>query len=40
MGTYKQAVVDYYHEHPTAGPGEVARALNISRPTVYKWWNK
>ena len=37
MGTYKQAVVDYYHEHPTAGPSEVARALGISKSTVSRY---
>ena len=29
----------YRAEHPEASVTEVARALGISRPTVYKWWD-
>lgn len=38
-GTAAQKVAEYRHEHPEASVTEVARALEISRPTVYKWWN-
>lgn len=37
MGTYKKAVVDYYHEHPDASIGKVARALGCSKSTVVKY---
>lgn len=36
----EQLVKDYLADHPTANPTEVARALNISRPTVYKYMQK
>lgn len=35
----KDLVVEYRKERPEASVTEVARALNVSRPTVYKWWN-
>ena len=35
----KELVVQYRAEHPDANVTEVARALGISRPTVYKWWD-
>lgn len=38
-GTAEQKVAAYRLEHPEASVTEVARALNISRPTVYKWWD-
>lgn len=34
-----QKVAAYRFEHPEASVTEVARALRISRPTVYKWWD-
>lgn len=41
MGTGRpakeQLVKEYAAEHPEASVTEIARALNISRPTVYKW---
>lgn len=37
-GTAKDKVLAYRAEHPDATVTEVARALGISRPTVYKWW--
>ena len=39
-GTAEQKVAAYRDEHPEASVTEVARALGISRPTVYKWWNR
>ena len=38
-GTAEQKVAAYRAEHPEANVTEVARALGISRPTVYKWWD-
>ena len=38
-GTAEQRVAAYRAEHPDASVTEVARALEISRPTVYKWWD-
>lgn len=38
-GTAQEKVAEYRGEHPDANVTEVARALNISRPTVYKWWD-
>lgn len=38
-GTAAQSVAAYRAEHPEATVTEVARALKISRPTVYKWWD-
>lgn len=35
----QQLVQEHRAEHPDANVSEVARALNISRPTVYKWWD-
>lgn len=37
-GTAEQKVREYRSEHPNANVTEVARALGISRTTVYKWW--
>lgn len=37
-GTAEQKVLKYRADHPDANVTEVARALGISRPTVYKWW--
>lgn len=37
-GTAEQKVSAYRHEHPEASVTEVARALEMSRTTVYKWW--
>lgn len=36
-GTKEQLIKEYAAEHPEASVTEIARALNISRPTVYKW---
>jgi len=36
-GTKEQLVKDYLKDHPAANPTQVARALGISRPTVYKY---
>lgn len=38
-GTAQEKVQQYRSEHPDANVTDVARALGISRPTVYKWWN-
>lgn len=37
-GTAQQKVAAYRAEHPEATVTEVAKALGISRTTVYKWW--
>lgn len=37
--TAQLKVWEYRAEHPEASVTEVARALQISRTTVYKWWN-
>lgn len=37
-GTKQEQVAAYRAEHPEASVTEVAKALGISRPTVYKWW--
>lgn len=37
-GTAQAKVQKYRAEHPDATVSEVARALNLSRTTVYKWW--
>lgn len=34
----QQLVQEYRAEHPEANVTDVARALNLSRTTVYKWW--
>lgn len=39
-GTAQQAVADYRAAHPDDTPTQVARALSLSRTTVYKWWDK
>lgn len=36
-GTKEQLVKEYAAAHMNATVAEIARALNISRPTVYKW---
>lgn len=36
----KHQVQQYCFEHPEATVTEVARALKMSRTTVYKWWNE
>ena len=33
----EELVVNYIREHPDASVSEVARAVNVSRPTVYKY---
>lgn len=38
-GTAKEKVASYRAEHPQSSVTEVARALNISRTTAYKWWD-
>ena len=38
-GTAKEKVRQYRASHPEANVTEIARALNISRTTVYKWWD-
>lgn len=37
--TSQKKVAAYRAEHPEASVTDVARALKISRTTVYKWWN-
>lgn len=37
-GMAKEKVAAYRAGHPEANVSEVARALQISRTTVYKWW--
>ena len=37
--TKAEAVVAYRKANPEASVPEVARALGITRPTVYKWWD-
>ena len=37
-GTAQEKVAAFRAEHPEASVTEVARALGISRTTVYKWW--
>jgi len=38
-GTAKEKVANYRLEHPEQSVTDVARALNLSRTTVYKWWD-
>lgn len=38
-GTAQAKVAEYRADHPEASVTEVARALKISRTTVYKWWS-
>ncbi len=38
-GTAKKKVAVYRAKHPDANVTEVARALSLSRTTVYKWWD-
>lgn len=33
----KQLVKDYIRDHPIDNPTQIAKALNISRSTVYKY---
>jgi hypothetical protein len=33
----EQVVKDYIKDHPTENPTQIAKALNISRTTVYKY---
>lgn len=37
--TAEQKVAEYRSNHPEASVTEIAKALGISRPTVYKWWD-
>ena len=37
-GTKERMVKEYKAANPKANITEVARALGISRPTVYKYW--
>jgi len=37
--TAREKVVAYRMEHPDASVSDVAKALGISRTTVYKWWD-
>lgn len=39
-GTKEQLVKEYIKEHPEDSPTEIARALKISRPTVYKYYSQ
>lgn len=36
-GTKEELVKEYIEKNPDDNPTEIARALNISRPTVYKY---
>lgn len=36
-GTKEQAVAEYVSAHPEASVSEIAKALGVSRPTVYKY---
>ena len=36
-GTKEELVKEYIEKNPEDNPTEIARALNISRPTVYKY---
>ena len=38
-GTAQEKVAAYRADHPDASVTKVARALQISRTTVYKWWD-
>lgn len=38
-GTKEKLVKEYIEKNPNDNPTEIARALNISRPTVYKYLN-
>lgn len=38
-GTAEEKVAAYRAKHPEASVTEIAKALKISRPTVYKWWD-
>lgn len=38
-GTKRELVVNYIKEHPNATVTEIAKALNVSRTTVYKYRN-
>jgi len=39
-GTKEKLVLDYIKKNPNANPTEISKALNISRPTVYKYLKK
>lgn len=39
-GTKEKLVKDYIEKNPEDSPTEIARALGISRTTVYKYWEK
>lgn len=39
-GTKRELVQSYAREHPDANHSEIARALDVSRPTVIKWLKK
>jgi hypothetical protein len=39
-GTKEKIINDYLKVHPTETPTQIARALNVSRPTVYKYLEK
>lgn len=39
-GTAQEKVQQYRAEHPEASVSEVARDLQLSRTTVYKWWKE
>ena len=39
-GTKEQVVMRYVEAHPDASVSEIARALRVSRPTVYKYRDK
>lgn len=36
-GTKEQLIKEYIKDHPTENPTQIAKALGISRPTVYKY---
>ena len=39
-GTKEQIIKEYRLEHPEANVSQVAKALKMSRTTVYKWWDE
>ena len=38
--TAEQTVRDYLQAHPDAKKAEVIRETGLSKPTVYKWYDK